>query len=260
MNERWISLEPNVKQQVERTARKPNGVIMLYPGQSLHGIAWYFDGINPVHLTDANVKKLFLETKKKSWNQPGLNEEWRGKGLMQKASNTWISGGWEEFSFETLVLFSLLSFMYGGIHASSWNAHFPSKVEQLMWRGAVCSVSVGGFVISGTLLVLGILGHITKSPREDLKSWITKGVQWGWGFLSLEKCGVFFLFVLVGMILGVLLLICLLVLGTLALGGITITYLFSRLFIVFESFISIRSLPVGAYDTVTWVGYWPHIG
>lgn len=37
-------------------------------------------------------------------------------------------------------------------------------------------------------------------------------------------------------------------------------YILARIFIVTEAFISVRSLPVGAYDTVKWVNFLPHIG
>jgi len=33
-----------------------------------------------------------------------------------------------------------------------------------------------------------------------------------------------------------------------------------RLYLVVEAFISVRSLPVGAYETVNWVEFLPHIG
>jgi hypothetical protein len=42
-------------------------------------------------------------------------------------------------------------------------------------------------------------------------------------------------------------------------GMTTISYLLARLFIPVEAFISIRSLPVGAFETVEWVEYWPHV-
>src|SRR5436305_12557758 len=37
-------------------------------------------------------------------------------------------------------------------------------------------------------------------------------------------------------------------------------YGFSMVFIVIEIFIGIRSLPVGAYETVNWAEFIPHIG
>lgn len=33
----------------------------------------------------------------------------------------------------------------------------------------------------------------------------------------------------------------------------------ARVFIVIESFISMRSLPVGSYETVLWTSFWPHL-
>jgi hypothetical protein len=265
VNEEWNLLSDERKQEVEATIRKPGGVLMLYPGQSIHGISWYLSDINPIHLTQLDINKLVVETKKKNHHNtlerilPHLDENLQGKGLTREASNMWISG-WEEFSMETLALFSFLSFMYGGIHGSSWNAHFPSMVEQMMWRTAVCSVAVGGVVISGLLFMAGVLGYLTESPRENLKSWIIRGIQWGWGFLRIEDFGVFFFLVLLGMVVGVMLLILFLIIVIGTLSCITLAYVFSRTFLVVESFISIRSLPAGAYNTVSWVGYWPHIG
>jgi hypothetical protein len=40
----------------------------------------------------------------------------------------------------------------------------------------------------------------------------------------------------------------------------TIPFAFGRLYLLIEAFISVRSLPVGAYDTANWVNFLPHIG
>ena len=60
-------------------------------------------------------------------------------------------------------------------------------------------------------------------------------------------------------IVFVLVLLCLMIALTITLGGTLVAYLFSRAFLVVESFISVRSLPAGAYDTVSWIDNWPHI-
>jgi hypothetical protein len=39
-----------------------------------------------------------------------------------------------------------------------------------------------------------------------------------------------------------------------------IIWAFGRLYLLVEAFISVRSLPVGAYDTTKWVNFLPHIG
>ena len=40
----------------------------------------------------------------------------------------------------------------------------------------------------------------------------------------------------------------------------TIVFAFGRLYLLVEAFISVRSLPVGAYNTTDWVNFLPHIG
>lgn len=43
------------------------------------------------------------------------------------------------------------------------------------------------------------------------------------------------------------------------LGLVNVPYVFARLFIVVEAFILVRSLPIGSFETVCWVEYWPHV-
>jgi len=251
---------------LEARMRKVDGVVMVYPGQSLDGIHWYLDGRTPIHLSAADAAKLVLKTRAKRAHESmarlsgSLDNDWQGKGLTHEASNTWIPGGWEKLSWETSILFAVLSFIYGSIHGSSWNAHFPSMVEQMLWRAAVCSVAGGGFVISALMVMFVVLGALTVSPLEDWKSWITDGIKGGWGFLKIEEFGIFFLPALILMILAMIFLLLSTIIVGVTLIAITVAYLFSRAFLVVESFISIRSLPAGAYNTPSWVGYWPHIG
>ena len=35
-------------------------------------------------------------------------------------------------------------------------------------------------------------------------------------------------------------------------------YIFARVYLVVEAFISLRSPPKGAFETVRWMDYWPH--
>lgn len=43
-------------------------------------------------------------------------------------------------------------------------------------------------------------------------------------------------------------------------GYLIFLHLFGRLYLVVEAFISVRSLPLAAYETVNWVGFLPHFG
>ena len=48
--------------------------------------------------------------------------------------------------------------------------------------------------------------------------------------------------------------------GGVSLGIVGFTFCVLRFFFVIEAFISLRSLPDGAYATVSWVSFLPHIG
>ncbi|KAG7008209.1 hypothetical protein G7Y79_00006g018290 [Physcia stellaris] len=43
--------------------------------------------------------------------------------------------------------FSVAAFIYGGLHALAWFAHFNSNTEQLLWRASACIV-MGGFPVA----------------------------------------------------------------------------------------------------------------
>jgi hypothetical protein len=124
-------------------------------------------------------------------------------GVEYQALPAWIYSG----------LIALLSLFYGGIHAIAWDAHFPSRQEQIIWRIAACCVA-GGAVIMWGSLVVGL------STSRDLLETTSSVV--------------------------------LLISGLL--------FMFGRLFLLIEAFISVRSLPIGAYDTANWVNFLPHIG
>jgi hypothetical protein len=108
----------------------------------------------------------------------------------------------------------VLSLAYGGVHISAWNSHFPSDIEQIMWRVAACIVAGGGFVLGGCAAWSDWL--VDRQIEEPL--------------------GMDIFFVISGLL-----------------------YCAARLFLVTEAFISIRSLPVGAYDTVVWSTLLPHL-
>src|SRR5579859_1486510 len=79
--------------------------------------------------------------------RPGLRLYPGDSFLSEEASNLQIHGNLssrvipqDESGGMTLVTFALVGLLYGGIHACSWNGHFPTDVEQYFWRIAVCIV------------------------------------------------------------------------------------------------------------------------
>jgi len=279
-------------------AYKPDGVVMLLPGQSLEGINFSLVGPSPKHLTNGEIERLKLITGLNGQTYLDLFEKTPDQiCLTDRMSNLFIPGEFEKLSFETVFLFAVAGFLYGGVHASSWNGHFPSGVEKTMWRTSACSVGGGGFVIlilsrflwavwNGELSAQDIMPSIRKWT-DKISSWIWKVNSWlDWGDLDNLSCGFSFLPTSVSLILGsyvigivslgiglvlsivgiVVMIAVVIGLGifaivaVFALPAVFASFCLSRVFLVVEAFISIRSLPAGAYDTVSWVGVLPHIG
>ncbi len=112
----------------------------------------------------------------------------------------------------------------GAIYISAWNFVFPSKAEELLWR--ICSlttVAVPVFVISVFLLTTFCLNSLLQYPR--LRHYI-KTVH---SFISTYM--------------------------TLMLALVV----HCRTFLIVESFISIRHVPIGVYASVSWTKYIPHL-
>lgn len=191
--------------------RRPNGVVMLLPGQSLEGIPLMVKG-TPYHLTMEDIRRLQLIANRPVY----LNAvHWRINLLVPHASNFLtdgsINGNRDKFGYPLLAL---VSFLYGCVHATSWKAHFPTYIEKLMWRVAVCVVAGGGIVICGFV----------------------------WLNLSLPYNSLYKIF------------------HRPLLASVAFFLAVARVFLVVESFISLRSLPLGAYSTVSWANLIPHIG
>jgi hypothetical protein len=141
---------------------------------------------------------------------------------------------------------------YGGIHLGAVHTLFPSEIELTLWKSS-CFILLG---VAG-LPVLGVPGIFAffeafrlldeympdaMKPRlRIMRSWI-------------EKYGVAFLSSYV--VLSLLAFIVCIVLVP-----VVLLYVAARLFIVVESFISLRHVPIGVYRTpnTNFTSYIPHL-
>ena len=116
----------------------------------------------------------------------------------------------EEFS--VVLGFGAAAFIYGGLHALAWFAHFNSSIAQLLWRLSVCMVMGGNpvtYVLWKTVWVI----DKSKSPTITL-------------FLGFPY------FTLYAMLL--------------------VAYIIARAYLVVECFIGLSHLPAGVYDVPSW--------
>ena len=118
----------------------------------------------------------------------------------------------------------VLSLVYGGLHLATWDFSFASKTEHLLWKIAcidiMATVPIGLLCIQGTALV--IAPFRLQSHRRNPNRLTNL-------FLMALPSALF------------------------------IFYASSTIYIVVESFISLRHVPIGVYAAVPWVQAIPHI-
>lgn len=118
------------------------------------------------------------------------------------------------------------SMAYGAVHLAAWNEYFPSKLEAWMWRSSSIYITWSGLV----WLSINLLAHLSKSIDAYWER-----------VMALQASRVSHLF------LGFLCSIC------------GIAYVFARAYLVVEAIVSIRQMPVTAYQTPDWAQIIPHL-
>lgn len=124
------------------------------------------------------------------------------------------------------IILWFASMAFGGIHAAAWHNYFPSKGEAWLWRCSAIYIAWSGLV----WLTINLSAKLFK-PIDDL-----------WNGQRLSRAPW-----VKSWLLALLFAVC----GSL--------YLFARLYLVVEAFISIRQLQVDAYQTPNWTGILPHL-
>lgn len=75
------------------------------------------------------------------------------------------------FELPIALGFSAAAFIYGGLHALAWSAHFDTSTEQLLWRISACVVMGGVPVILGPVLLQKELS-LSLSPRAKIYGFV----------------------------------------------------------------------------------------
>ena len=119
-----------------------------------------------------------------------------------------------------LMLLVVLPLVYGGVHLTTWNFGFSSKIEHLLWK--IACIDIMGTIPFGLILDQCLYHLFIRSAKGSLTASLTTTLSWVL-FIPL------FLF-----------------------------YALSRIYIVVESFISLRHVPIGVYAAIPWVQDMPH--
>ena len=130
------------------------------------------------------------------------------------------SGGVSDWSIG--IAGAVIATIFGAIHCVAWSFQFPSHAEQLIWRMASLSITCSPMVL--VFVALGF--RLLEGLDSDTPRWLKN-------------------------VLGVPSLI--------GMFGSLVLYVLSRVALLVIALMSLRSLPPGAYETVHWTTFIPHV-
>jgi hypothetical protein len=117
------------------------------------------------------------------------------------------------------LAFLVVCIAFGSCHLLGWDAHFATSTERTLWR-------IGSICCIGLPLSSCLFPGVVYSAKGANKTFSSIVVDWA------------------SILLG-----C----------GVVVIYSAVRIFLLFESFFSLRDVPAGVYRAVPWAQYIPHI-
>lgn len=172
-------------------------------------------------LADAPPEQLVVVPRISNFNSAGLADDSGKNRYLRKV---------------TCALLAFMSIGYGGIQAAAWNFEFPTEIESYVWK--VCSfVVLAGSIPYSFLLYFAAPVFTSYGPSgfglDSLRNWRK--------MLDKESSNCFISTLLVFSLISVPFFCC------------------ARVTLLLESFISLRHVPEGAYVTLRWTDYFPHL-
>lgn len=153
--------------------------------------------------------------------------------------------------------FMLSGLFYGGIHLLAWNGPFATRAERILWQISGITIAGPGLYVVGFLAVMSVIA---------LTVLLLYCISQMWSIIPhkalIEKYFDLLVTILKGplKIIGYVLLGIILIPLTIGLSFFAPLYLFARMYIVVECFISLAHLPDAVFDLPQWSVYVPHIG
>jgi hypothetical protein len=177
-----------------------------------------------------------LETKAEplDYRDGRLEEEisnWPSKGL--------LSGR----TFLPPVAIAISTALYGGLHAAAWHSFFPTEVEKWFWRVSSMVIAASGLLFAYGMVSNRLWISIFPSAYRPSVRWAARALEWVMELLSLDGSD----FVPMTRF------------GVRVYTSLGACCVISRLYLVVESFISLRKVPVEVYQTPDWTQWIPHL-
>ena len=118
---------------------------------------------------------------------------------------------------------------YAGVHLCAWSFVFPSHVECILWRTSslVMAGSMAVFWVTANRRFYGLLSYIWPSRKSKMQKIVCERRR-------VSPTQIF-------------------------LGALTAcSYLVARMCLIVQVLVSLRALPIGAFETVNWSNFIPH--
>ncbi|KAJ7669741.1 hypothetical protein B0H14DRAFT_3072023 [Mycena olivaceomarginata] len=128
--------------------------------------------------------------------------------------------------FKIIFIQFLVGTVFGLIHCTAWNAHFPFTAELLIWRS--CSLVIAATPFTLTLVCILVALHL-KLPLHWRRKWMRSAENHLFNLYTIITCAT------------------------------SAAYVAARLILIILSFITLRALPPGAFVDVSWSTYIPHL-
>ncbi|KDQ59777.1 hypothetical protein JAAARDRAFT_205745 [Jaapia argillacea MUCL 33604] len=135
--------------------------------------------------------------------------------------STFYDGGLkeeEQKKFQTFIL-PTIAVVFGAIHCIAWQYDFPTHLEQMLWRMAAVAITCSPVVMT-------MASGWAHSSGQEMS-------------LSFDNSWWFVIFMIFSWLVFVF-------------------YLVSRITLLAIAFSSLRSLPSGAFEVISWTSYIPH--
>ena len=129
------------------------------------------------------------------------------------------------------IILPVVAAIFGALHCIAWNFHFPSDIEQLLWRiGSLTITLIPPASACITFIIVFLLDFLRK--------------EYG---LSLREC--------VGPVMVDMLWAIFAFLG----GAALVAYMLARLLLLTQAIMLLRKQPESAFYAINWANFLPHI-
>jgi hypothetical protein len=173
--------------------------------------------------------------------------DYRDNHLEEEISNWPSEGLLSGHTFLPPLAIAISTALYGGLHAAAWHSFFPTEVEKWFWRVSSTVIAASGLLFAYGIVLDRLYWNFYWNLRlNDYRPSVRRAAR------ALEQ--VMKLLSLNGSNFGVMT----------GFGGIVYVSLgaccvIARVYLVVESFISLRKVPVEVYQTPDWTQWIPHL-